>query len=117
MLVAANYDPAMKLVAYAELLIFIRVALGAITFQNSLLAPIVYAHFLRIRYYQSQFTQRAVSHVNALIDGYVRKDGNPPVLVNIWSKVQLLVTRWAGSTLTQHADPANGGANARPARG
>ena len=107
----------MRIVAYTELIIMFRVSVGAFLLQNSLLSPIFYAHFLRFRYYQSQFTQRAVSHVNALIDGYVRKEGNPPVLVNIWSKVQLLVTRWAGSTLTQHADPANGGANARPARG
>jgi len=37
----------MKVVAYAELVIFLRVLLGAITFRNSLLSPILFAHFLK----------------------------------------------------------------------
>ena len=47
----ANCDPAMKVVAYAELVIFLRVLLGAITFRNSLLSPILFAHFLKQWYY------------------------------------------------------------------
>ena len=95
----------MRVVAYAELLIFVRVVLGALTFQNSLLAPIVYAHFLRLRFYMSKFTQRAVGHVTSLIDGYARKQGTPPVVLQVWEKVQMLVSRWAGTILTQQ--PAN----------
>ena len=109
----ANYDPAMRLVAYAELLILVRVALGALLFQNSLLAPIIYAHFLRLRYYHSQFTQRAVEHVRVLIDGYARRPGNPPVLVNGWEKAQSWISRWAGSVLTQQPQPASPAGAAR----
>ncbi|KAH8120541.1 hypothetical protein DFH11DRAFT_1560633 [Phellopilus nigrolimitatus] len=108
----ANYDPAMNIVAYAELLIFVRVALGALTFQNSLLAPIVYAHFLRLRYYQSAFTQLAVARVTGLVDGYVRKPGSPPMLLSIWEKLQMVVSRWAGTMLTQQR-PAAAGAGRR----
>lgn len=91
----------MKLVAFAELAIFLRVALGAFFLQNSLLAPIVYAHFLRMRYYQSVFTQRAAFTVIAYIDAFVRKPGNPPIVVSIWDKVQLVVSRWVGSVIQQ----------------
>ena len=89
----------MRLVAYAELLILIRVLLGALTFQNSLLAPIIFAHFLRMRYYQSQFTQRAVAHVNAVVTEFVRRPGNPQVLASVWEKAQYGVQRWVGTTL------------------
>ncbi|OCB85258.1 hypothetical protein A7U60_g7885 [Sanghuangporus baumii] len=112
--IKANYDPAMRIVAYTELLILVRVIFGALLFQNSLLAPIIYAHFLRLRYYQSQFTQRAVEHVKTFIDGYVRRPGNPPVLVSVWDKAQFIIARWSGSVLTQQ-QPANP-AGAGPAR-
>ena len=91
----------MRVVAYAEILIFIRVVLGALTFQNSLLAPIFYAHFLRLRFYMSKFTQRAVGHISSLIDGYARKQGTPPIVLQVWEKVQMLISRWAGTILTQ----------------
>ena len=106
----ANYDPAMRLVAYAELLILLRVVAGAITLQNSLLTPIIYAHFLRMRYQQSPFTQRAITHVNKQIDGFVRSPGKPPVLVSVWEKVQSLVISWVGVT---QPPPAAAGAGRR----
>jgi len=112
--VKANYDRAMKAVAFTELIIFVRVLLGAITFQNSLLAPIVFAHFLRQRYYQSAFTRDAIGFTAARIDGYIRKPGTPPVVVQVWDKVQMLVGRWAGSSLTPNAGA--GGADAAPRR-
>jgi hypothetical protein len=102
--VKANYDTAMKAVAYIELLIFIRVVLGALTLQTSLIAPIIYAHFLRQRYFQSAFTREALSVSTARVDTLVRKPGNPPVLVNVWEKAQTLVQRWAGVVL----QPAGG---------
>jgi hypothetical protein len=97
--VKANYDTAMKAVAFIELLIMFRVTLGAITFQNSLLAPIFYAHFLRQRYYQSAFTRNAVAVVKARIETYVRQPTTPPVAVQVWDKFLVIVQRWAGSNL------------------
>jgi hypothetical protein len=99
--VKANYDRAMKIVAYAELLLLVRVVLGIFTFSNSLLTPIFYAHFLRQRYYQSTFTRSAVGTGTAKLDQIVNRPGNPPVLVSVWGNIKALVARWAGQTLEQ----------------
>ena len=93
----------MKFVAIVELVIFVRVLLGALTFQNSLLSPIIYAHFLRQRYYQSPFTRDAITKVSAQVEQFVQRPGNPPLLVTAWEKGQMLVKRWAGVTLTPNA--------------
>ncbi len=86
----------MKLVAYAELVIFLRVLLGAITFRNSLLSPILFAHFLRQRYYQSAFTRDAVADTVTRLDALVKRPGNPPVVGTVWEKAREIVRRWAG---------------------
>jgi len=100
--IKANYDSAMRVVAYAELLIFIRILLGAITFQNSLLSPIIYAHFLRQRYYQSGFTRDALTVTVNWMDGLVRKPGNPPALVMVWDRGREAARRWAGVVIVQN---------------
>lgn len=105
----------MKVVAYTELVILVRVFLGAITFQNSLLSPLIFAHFLRQRYYQSAFTREAIGAATARIDGFVRKPSNPPMVVQVWDKIQMLVGRWVGTTLTANAAPA-AAAGAAPRR-
>ncbi|KAH9937467.1 uncharacterized protein B0H18DRAFT_970775 [Fomitopsis serialis] len=107
--VKTNYDTAMNAVAYAELLIMLRVFLGAITFQNSLLSPVFYAHFLRARWYQSKFTQAAVAQLHARIEYHIRAPGASPVLAQVYDKVQLVVSRWAGSVIA----PQGGAAGAR----
>ncbi|EIN13592.1 hypothetical protein PUNSTDRAFT_79239 [Punctularia strigosozonata HHB-11173 SS5] len=105
--VKSNYDGAMRAVAYTELVILARVIIGALTFQNSLLTPILYAHFLRQRYYQSVFTRDSITVVNARIDGYVKKPGAPPVLASVWTQFKAILSRWAGSTLApQQPAPA-----------
>ncbi|KAF5355970.1 hypothetical protein D9756_004240 [Leucocoprinus leucothites] len=98
--VKANYDTAMKVVAYTELIIFVRVILGAITLQNALLAPLIYAHFLRQRYYQSAFTRDAMTKTTGMVDGYVAKAGNPSVS-QIYDKAKALVGRWVGSAIIE----------------
>lgn len=85
----------MKVVAYAELVIMLRVTFGAILFWNSLLSPIIYAHFLRQRYYQSLFTREALAATAAFLDTKIIGLQNPTV-TNIWDKSKLLVQRWAG---------------------
>lgn len=102
----------MRVVAYAELVIFVRVVLGAATFQNSLLSPLIYGHFLRQRYYQSAFTREAFSTTAARINGFVVKQGNPTITL-VWEKTQVLIGRFAGSTLAPNpAAPAAAGAGA-----
>ena len=105
----ANYDTAMKAVAYTELLIMARITFGAITFQNSLLSPIFYAHFLRQRYYQSAFTRDAIAAVDKRIEGFVRREGTPPVVVKIWDNMKLVLGRWVGSTLATQQPPTGAG--------
>lgn len=105
----------MKAVAYIELVILIRVLLGALTLRNSLLSPVVYAHFLRQRYYQSAFTRDALAVTSAWIDAFVRRPGNPPMLVQIWEKGKMLAGRWAGSVLEEQA-AAGAGAGGRRAQ-
>lgn len=107
----------MKVVAYAEIVIFARVVFGAIPFvrQNSLLTPIIYAHFLRSRYQQSVFSQRAFAHVRVYIDQFVRSEGKPPMLIDVWEKFQLVVGRWVGTPVAPRQDAGN--AARRPARG
>jgi len=108
--VKSNYDSAMRVVAYTEILIVLRVVLGALTFQNSFLTPIFYAHFVRMRYFQSQFTKEAIHRVAYMVDGYVTKPGTPPVLVQIWQTFQSLIGRWTGVTLPAQTVPAAAGA-------
>ncbi|KDR84778.1 hypothetical protein GALMADRAFT_233127 [Galerina marginata CBS 339.88] len=111
--VKANYDTAMKVVAYTELVIFARVFFGAFLFQNSIMAPIIFAHFLRQRYFQSAFTREAITATSNKIEAYVRKPGNPPVVVNVWEKGQMLVQRWVGVALTPNAGVPPQAAGAR----
>jgi len=101
--VRANYDKAMRVVAYAELIIMARVTLGALIFKNSFTAPIFFAHFIRQRYYHSQFTRVAISHAGQMIDAQMQRA--PPVVGNGWGQVKVLLARWAGSTIAPQPSP------------
>ncbi|EAU93190.2 hypothetical protein CC1G_10258 [Coprinopsis cinerea okayama7 len=108
--VKANYDRAMSLVAYAEILILVRVLLGAITFQNSLLTPLIYAHFLKQRYYQSAFTRHALATVDKKFEELViKRPGVPPVVGTVYERVKGVVKSWAGGVLQGGAPAAAGG--------
>jgi transmembrane protein 33 len=89
----------MRIVAYIELLVCARVFIGALTFQTSIIAPIVYAHFIRQRYYQSSFTREAISATDSRIDKFARKPGTHAVVVKVWDKTRPLIVRWGGSIL------------------
>ena len=89
----------MRAVAFIVLLIMFRVTLGALLFQNSLITPLFYAHFLRQRYYQSPFTRLASAEVKRRVEEYVRRPGSPPVVGLVWDKFTMLVERWVGSVL------------------
>jgi len=95
----ANFEPAMRIVAYVELGVFLRVFFGAITLQTSIIAPIIYAHFLRQRYFQSSFTREAIFASDARINKLMQREGIPPVAAQVWGKVRSLLGRWAGNTL------------------
>lgn len=89
-----------------------RILFGALTFRNSFLTPLFYAHFLRQRYFQSEFTRNAVAIINGRVEGYVRKPGAPPVMVRGWDTFKLILSKWAGSTLVPQ-QPAAAAARAQ----
>ncbi len=88
----------MRAVAFTEIIILVRVVLGALVFKNSLLCPIVFVHFLRQRYYQSAFTRDAFAQTDARINALVVQQGNP-TLTNVWAQAKGLIARWAGSNI------------------
>ncbi|GJJ09580.1 hypothetical protein Clacol_003803 [Clathrus columnatus] len=99
--VKSNYDRAMYLTAFAEFFILARVILGALTFQNSFLTPILYAHFIRQRYYQSLFTRYAAGKIRENIDKYAAMS---PAALQIWESSKRGITAWVGNTI----EPAGG---------
>jgi hypothetical protein len=63
----------MKIVAYVELAIFARVFFGVFVRQNSLLMPIIYAMFIRSRYFHSLFTRQAFAAVDVQLVNLLTK--------------------------------------------
>lgn len=94
------------MVAYTEIVILIRVILGAAIFRNSFTTPIVFAHFLRQRYYHSSFTRDAIAHTREVVDGQAVHA--PPVVGRIWISIKSLISRWTGATLVPQNSPAGG---------
>jgi len=119
--VKANYDPAMRSVAWVELVIFGRVLLGAIMglvpyvkrlpLSNSLLTPLLFAHFLRLRYFHSAFTRQVFQSSDVTILNHVNTPGVNPTVKKAVETVRLLAIRWASSGIVPQA-PAPGGAPA-----
>lgn len=107
--VKGHYDSAMNFVSYAELVIFARVLLGGLTFQNSFVAPIFFAHFLRLRYHQSTFTKNAIDGITGRIDGVVAKQGAG--VQNAWGTAKRVIRTWGGGNLVGNSNRAQ----ARPA--
>lgn len=95
----------MYLTAFAEFLILFRVIIGAVTFQNSFLTPILYAHFIRQRYYQSPFTRYAAGEVRKAIDKY---GAIHPMTLQIWESSKRAISAWVGNTIEPNS--AAGGA-------
>lgn len=120
--VKANYDPAMRFVAYSEVAIFLRVLLGAAVLRNSLLAPLFYAHFCRLRFYMSSFTRDAFQHVGARLDWATTHPSCPPVVRKVYLMGIDLIGRYASTVLNVNGQqaPAQGaqaGAAQQPAAG
>lgn len=111
--VKANYDLAMRVVAYAEVVILLRLLLGAVLLQNSLLAPLLFAHFLRFRYVMSSFTRQAIDHVDSTLGAYNRDPRNPDIVRKAFLTGRDLIIRYANGVLSfspptsAHAAPAH----------
>lgn len=95
----------MKIVAFTEIIILVRVIVGAFMLRNSFLTPIIYAHFVRMRFFQSAFTREAIITVTAKIDGYANRPDVPPIVKQGWVTFQGLIGRWTGTTLNAAQAP------------
>lgn len=98
--VKKNYDSAMRIVAYAELAIFVRLLLGALLLRNSLLAPLLFAHFLRFRFVMSSFTRQAFTNVQTHLDTYSRDPRCPDPVRKAYLTTRDLLARYANSVLS-----------------
>lgn len=114
--VKQNYDVAMRFVSYAEVVIFVRVLIGAMLLRNSLLAPLFYAHFLRLRFYMSSFTRAALQHVRAELDQITQCSSCPPSVRKGYLMLTDLVTRYASTVLSinRNQPEASSAASSRP---
>lgn len=114
----------MRFVAYSEVLIMARVLLGAILLRNSLITPLVYAHFLRLRFYMSSFTRTSFQHVRAILDNATAKPECPAVVRRGYLTFMDLLHRYGNSVVSvpqgQQAGASPAAANgtaATPANG
>ncbi|KZT52972.1 hypothetical protein CALCODRAFT_501645 [Calocera cornea HHB12733] len=92
-----NYESAMQIVAFAELVIFAWVCVGALLRRNSLLTPVIYAHFLRQRFMFSSFTRQAVNAFTTAADARINATGSPAWLQQGWAGVKVAAARWANA--------------------
>ncbi|OZJ04835.1 hypothetical protein BZG36_02324 [Bifiguratus adelaidae] len=99
-----NYGPAMQFVSYIEVVgIMGRLILGALTFRSSLMAPVVFAHFLRFRYFLSTYTRAAFHDVATRLDRVMLPPTAkvPPVVGQVYSTIKGLIVRYGQSVVQQ----------------
>ena len=57
------------------------------------MAPIAFAHFLRLRYYYSMFSRSAIKAADSRLTSYVEQAPEP--IKGIYNKVREQVVRWS----------------------
>ncbi|CAD6580631.1 MAG: hypothetical protein CYPHOPRED_001313 [Cyphobasidiales sp. Tagirdzhanova-0007] len=103
--VKKNYEGAMLFVSYFEVIAVMgRVILGGVTFRNSLITPLFYAHFLRLRYYLSPQTRQAFAYVSGQVDNLTAHPSCPEPVRKGLNVARDLVVRYSSSIL--QAQPA-----------
>ena len=82
-------------------------------FKNSLLTPILFVHFLRLRFFYSAFTRQVIQNVDRMISAHADGPSAHPVVKKVWVPARHAITMWAASTMQQAAPapvPAGGAA-------
>lgn len=112
-----NYHTtAMCYVAYVEVVgIMGRLLIGVITFQTSVLALIIFAHFLRLRYILSNYTRDALHNTTLELDKWLLPSQQPnkhdnaalSVVFNIYLSIKRLVIRYGGGEVDSMASSSN----------
>lgn len=83
------YDSSMSIVSSLEILLWIRLLLGAVLFQRrSWILLGLYTAFLRARFAQSSHVQNSFSQLEARIDNLIGAQGTPPVARQVWDGVK-----------------------------
>ncbi|KAI7890936.1 uncharacterized protein EV154DRAFT_510037 [Mucor mucedo] len=99
-----NYHTtAMNYVAYVEVIgILGRLILGIITFRTSVLALIVFVHFLRLRYFLSSYTRDALETTGRYLDTLIilpeNKSTQWTVVSNLYISLRRLIIRYGGGS-------------------
>lgn len=101
-----NHATAMAFVAYVEVVgVMGSLIFGAITFQSSFLSPIVYANFLRFRYFFSLHTRAAFALIRARLDNLIVPPGGnpkiPPVVAQGYTMARGAITRFGQAAVQQ----------------
>ncbi|CAO0796827.1 unnamed protein product [Mucor circinelloides] len=104
-----HHTTAMHYVAYIEVVVILgRIIIGMLVFRTSVLALIIFIHFLRLRYYLSSYTKNAIRNTTVHLDKWLLlPDQSSPsapsdspksltVVSNIYLSVKRLVMRYAG---------------------
>ncbi|KAF9956008.1 hypothetical protein BGZ70_010059 [Mortierella alpina] len=107
-----NHAAAMAFVAYVEVVgVMGSLIFGAITFQSSFLSPIVYANFLRFRYFFSLHTRAAFALIRARLDNLIVPPGGnpkvPPMVAQAYTMARGAITRFGMAAVQQPAATAN----------
>ncbi|KAK0637146.1 hypothetical protein B0T17DRAFT_480408 [Bombardia bombarda] len=83
------YDASMSIVSGLEILLWIRLLLGAIFFQRrSWILLAIYTVFLRARFAQSPHVVNSFTQLEARIDDLLGAQGTPPVARQVWDGVK-----------------------------
>ncbi|KAI8144527.1 hypothetical protein BJV82DRAFT_607615 [Fennellomyces sp. T-0311] len=99
-----HHEMAMQLAAYVEVVgVMGQLLLGVLSFQTSVLALIVFAHFLRLRYYLSPYTREALHDASAKLDQWILPLANDPrrwaqIMCKVYVNVKGLVIRYGSAT-------------------
>ena len=112
----------MLFVSYIEILIMLRVVVGVFFRWNSFIAPILFAGFLRLRFYLSPATRKAFAALNGRLDAALANQSVPPAVRSGVNTARDMIIRFAQSSalpMPQGAAGAGaqGGAAPRPAAG
>ncbi|KAJ8661353.1 hypothetical protein O0I10_003105 [Lichtheimia ornata] len=102
----SNHETAMQLAAYVEVIgVMGQLVLGVASFQTSILALIVFAHFLRLRYYLSPYTRDAIHQTTAQLDQWLLPLANDPrryaqIISKIYSNAKGIIIRYGSASQT-----------------
>ncbi|KAF8980898.1 hypothetical protein BGZ46_003511 [Entomortierella lignicola] len=98
-----NHAAAMEFVAYVEVIgVMGSLILGAITFQSSFLSPIIYANFLRFRYFFNIHTRTVFANLQARADAQVLNNPKiPPKALKAYRVACGAITRFGMAAVQQ----------------